>query len=77
MSIVYLRWTLSVMSSSLDKSVSIPLLGGSLFFIICSVTNPYIMSVENIFVYFIPYILVQAERSKLKHADHSVVVNRR
>jgi len=77
MSIVYLRWTLSVMSSSLDKSVSIPLLGGSLFFIICSVTNPYIMSVETIFVYFIPYILVQAERSKLKHADHSVVVNRR
>ncbi len=77
MGVVYLRWTLSVMSSSLDKSVSIPLLGGSLFFIISSVTNPYIMSVENIFVYFIPYILVQAERSKLKHAGHSVVVNRR
>jgi hypothetical protein len=44
---------------------------------ICSATNPYIMSVENLFVYFIPYMLVQVERSKLKHADRSVVVNRR
>ncbi len=77
LSVVYLRWMLGVMSSSLDKSVSSPLLAGSLFFMICSATNPYIMSVENLFVYFIPYMLVQVERSKLKHADRSVVVNRR
>lgn len=76
LSVVYLRWMLIVMFSSLDKSVSFPLLGGSLFFIICSATNPYIMSVENLLVFFIPYILVQAERSKLKHADRSVVVNK-
>ena len=75
LSVVYLRWTLSVMHSSLDKSVSFPLLAGSLFFIICSTTNPYIMSVEGIFLYFMPYILVQVERRKLKHTDRSVVVN--
>jgi len=77
LSIAYLKWMLGVVFSCLDKSVSFPLLAGSLFFMICSVTNPYIMSVENIFVYFIPYMLVQVERSKLKHADRSVVVNRR
>lgn len=34
-----------------------PLIVGSVFFIICSSTNPYLFSVENIWIYFVPYFI--------------------
>jgi hypothetical protein len=59
--IVYLRWLTGAICSSMDKSVCFPLVGGSLFFLICAATNPYIMSVEHLWIFFLPYLLVQIE----------------
>ncbi|WP_394985661.1 hypothetical protein [Cellvibrio sp.] len=57
--IVYIRWMLGAIRANLDRSVSFPLLGASLFFLICAASNPYIMSVENLWIFFVPYLLVQ------------------
>lgn len=62
--IVYVRWLLGAVGATLDKSVSFPLLGGSLFFLICAASNPYIMAVEYLWILFLPYLLIQIERRK-------------
>jgi hypothetical protein len=62
--IVYVRWLLGAVGATLDKSVNFPLLGGSLFFLICAASNPYIMAVEYLWIFFLPYLLVQIEGRK-------------
>ena len=56
------KWTLDALRTKLEKSVMVPILGGSLFFVISSVTNPYILSVERLLILFIPYLLISVSR---------------
>jgi hypothetical protein len=56
--IIYVRWMFGAVRANLDRSISFPLLGGSLFFLICAASNPYILAVEYLWIFFIPYLIV-------------------
>ena len=60
---VYLFWFRKVVYNGESTRDVMPLLCGSAFFIICSATNPYIMGVENLWIYFVPYMLVNASEA--------------
>ncbi len=55
--LVYLRWFKKALSSLLPRQMSVPLLCGSAFFLICSASNAYILSVEYLWIFFIPFLL--------------------
>lgn len=63
--IIYVRWMFGAIRANLDRSDSFPLLGGSLFFLICAASNPYILAVEYLWIFFIPYLLVQIQSENL------------
>lgn len=60
--LVYLRWSKIALSALISRQKTIPLMCGSVFFLICSASNPYILSVEYLWIYFIPFLL-----SRLAH----------
>lgn len=51
----YAFWVRSAIKNRFVIEAAYPLIVGSAFFIFCSATNPYIFSVENLWIYFIPY----------------------
>jgi hypothetical protein len=53
----YCMWIKKSIAIIHNRNVAYSLLGGSLFFIVCSSTNPYLLSVENVWIFFIPYLL--------------------
>lgn len=53
----YLTWLLQAIKLRSNRDIAYPLLLGSIFFIICSSTNPYLFSVENIWIFFIPNMI--------------------
>lgn len=55
--LVYLRWLKIAFSALLPRQETVPILCGSAFFLICSASNPYILSVEYLWIYFIPFLL--------------------
>lgn len=55
--LVYLRWLKGALSALLPRQMTVPLLCGSVFFVICSASNPYILSVEYLWIFFIPFFL--------------------
>lgn len=55
--IAYLWWLWLAVRQGLLMEKTFPLIAGSILFIACSATNPYIFSVENIWIYFIPYLI--------------------
>jgi hypothetical protein len=55
--LLYLRWVKIALLGSISHQIAVPLLCGSIFFVICSATNPYILSVEYLWIYFIPFQL--------------------
>lgn len=54
------------------RAHSYPLIVGSVFFLICSSTNPYLFSVENIWIYFMPYFIALLSCLNNRAADYSV-----
>lgn len=57
--LVYLRWLKIAVSSLLPRQETVPLLCGSAFFLVCSASNPYILAVEYLWIYFIPFVLAR------------------
>ncbi|MDW5443938.1 hypothetical protein [Polaromonas sp. SM01] len=55
--LVYLRWVKKALSPLLPRQMTVPLLCGSVFFVICSASNAYILSVEYLWIFFIPFLL--------------------
>ena len=55
--LVYLRWVKIALKGSISRQMTVPLVCGSIFFLICSASNPYILSVEYLWIYFIPFLL--------------------
>lgn len=53
----YLTWLWQAIKLRSNRDVAYPLLLGSIFFIICSSTNPYLFSVENIWIFFVPNMI--------------------
>jgi hypothetical protein len=62
--LVYLRWSKIALSASIPCRKTVPIVCGSIFFLICSATNPYILSVEYLWIYFIPYFLYRLVRDR-------------
>ena len=57
--LVYLRWVKIAFSALLPRQETVPILCGSAFFLICSASNPYILAVEYLWIYFIPFLLAR------------------
>lgn len=55
--LVYLRWLKAALSALLPRQATVPVMCGSVFFLICSASNPYILSVEYLWIFFIPFLL--------------------
>ena len=59
LALVYLRWLKKALSPLLPRQLTVPLLCGSIFFMICSASNPYVLSVEYMWLFFIPFLLTR------------------
>lgn len=53
----YLFYVYSGFQNCDQRANAYPLIAASIFFVVCSSTNPYLFSVENIWIYFIPYLV--------------------
>jgi hypothetical protein len=73
--LVYLRWLKIALWGSIPPQMTVPLVCGSIFFLICSATNPYILSVEYLWIYFIPFLLSRLVQG-LGVADLSLALKR-
>lgn len=53
----YFFWLISAFKIERNKHVAHSLIAGSVFFVLCTFTNPYLLSVENIWIFFVPYLI--------------------
>lgn len=66
----YVLWVKKAFSNGCLRDSAFPFVFGSVFFIVCSATNPYLFSVENVWIFFLPYFF--ALISELNQSNESV-----